>query len=99
MHQTSLAKRQLDAQTRSMTAASTLAERYGLTLPDVRQVRDPAIRQMFQWEALATFLETLAAIEPKPGVTLADVLAIEGLPKTALKAIQAHFGKDSTDET
>lgn len=80
-----------------MKAASTLAERSGLALPEMRQVRDPAIAQLFKWEALATVLEALAAIAPQP--TLADVLAIEGLPKTALKAIQAHFGEDSTDET
>lgn len=98
MHQTVLAKRQLDAQARSMTAAVTLAERYGLPLPEARQVRDPAIKQMFQWEALATFLESLAVIEPTPGLTLADVLAVEGLSKTAKTAIEKAFGEDSTDE-
>ena len=98
MHQSILAKRQLDAQARSMAAASTLAQRYGLTLPDARQVRDPAIAQLFKWEALATFLEALAAAEPAPGLTLADVLAVEGLSKTAVKAIAKAFGEDSTDD-
>lgn len=98
MHQSILAKRQLDAQNRSMGAVATLAERYGLPLPEVRQVRDPAIAQMFKWEAVATVLESIAAIEPTPGLALADVLAVEGLSKTAKTAIAKAFGEDSTDE-
>jgi len=96
MHQTILAKRRLEAQNRSMEAAAILAQRFGLSLPPARQVRDPAIAQLFKWEALAVFLESL--VNTQPGITLADVLAAEGLSKAAATAIKKHFGEESTDE-
>ena len=96
MHPTSLAKRQLDAQNRSMAAAEALAQRAGVSMPDMRQVRQPAILQLLKWEALAEVLEALA--NRQPGITLADVLAIEGLSKTSIKALRSHFGEESTDE-
>ena len=96
MHPTSLAKRQLDAQNRSMAAAEAIAKQHGLTLPEARQVRQPAIAQLLKWEALADFLEAL--VNTQPSITLADVLAIEGLSKTSAKAIRKHFGEDSTDD-
>lgn len=98
MHQTILAKRRLDAQQRCLAAATTLSSRTGVALPAARQVRDPNIAQLFQWESLAAFLEALAAVEPTPGITLADVLAVEGLSKAAATAIKRYFGEDSTDE-
>lgn len=81
MHPTSLAKRQLDAQNRSMAAAEVLAQRAGVSMPDMRQVRQPAILQLLKWEALADVLEALACADSNRqlGITLADVLAIEGL--------------------
>ena len=97
MHPTSLAKRQLDAQNRSIAAAEAIGHRHGLTLPDVRQVRQPDIAQMLKWEALADFLEAL--VNTQPGVTLADVLAIEGLSKTSARAIRRHFGEPEEDPT
>lgn len=96
MHPTSLAKRQLDAQNRSMAAAEAIAKQHSLTLPAARQVRQPAIAQLLKWEALADFLEAL--VNTQPGITLADVLTIEGLSKTSAKAIRKHFGEDSTDD-
>ena len=101
MHPTSLAKRQLDAQNRSMAAAEALAHRAGVSMPDMRQVRQPAILQLLKWEALAEVLEALA--NRQPGITLADVLAIEGLSKTSIKALRKHFGEpidegEPTDE-
>ena len=101
MHPTSLAKRQLDAQNRSMAAAEVLAQRAGVSMPDLRQVRQPTILQLLKWEALAEVLEALA--KAQPGVTLADVLAIEGLSKTSIKALRKHFGEpidegEPTDE-
>lgn len=96
MHPTALAKRQLDAQNRSMAAAEALAQRTGLSMPDVRQVRQPAIAQLFKWEAIAEVLEALA--KAQPAVTLADVLAVEGLSKTSIKALRTHFGEDSADD-
>ena len=101
MHPTSLAKRQLDAQNRSMAAAEVLAQRAGVSMPDMRQVRQPAILQLLKWEALAEVLEALA--NTQPGITLADVLAIEGLSKTSIKALRKHFGEpidegEPTDE-
>lgn len=101
MHPTSLAKRQLDAQNRSMAAAEALAQRAGVSMPDMRQVRQPAILQLLKWEALAEVLEALA--NRQPGITLADVLAIEGLSKTSIKALRKHFGEpidegEPTDE-
>lgn len=96
MHPTSLAKRQLDAQNRSMAAAEVLAQRAGVSMPDMRQVRQPAILQLLKWEALAEVLEALA--NTQPGITLADVLAVEGLSKTSIKALRSHFGEESTDE-
>lgn len=95
MHPTSLAKRQLDAQNRSIAAAEAIAHRHGLTLPAARQVRQPDIAQMLKWEALADFLEALANTH---SITLADVLAIDGLSKTSARAIRKHFGEDSTDD-
>lgn len=87
MHPTALAKRQLDAQNRSMAAAEALAQRAGLSMPDVRQVRQPAIAQLFKWEALAEVLEALArAHQPEAqdtGRFLAAINAITerwGLP-------------------
>lgn len=101
MHPTSLAKRQLDAQNRSMAAAEVLAQRAGVSMPDMRQVRQPAILQLLKWEALAEVLEALA--NTQPGITLADVLAVEGLSKTSIKALRSHFGEpidegEPTDE-
>lgn len=106
MHPTSLAKRQLDAQNRSMAAAEVLAQRAGVSMPDMRQVRQPAILQLLKWEALADVLEALANTQPglhsqqtsSRQVTLADVLAIEGLSKASIKALRSHFGEESTDE-
>ena len=96
MHPTSLAKRQLDAQNRSMVAAEVIAQKHGLTLPAVRQVRQPDIAQMLKWEALADFLEALANTH---SITLADVLAIDGLSKTSARAIRRHFGEPEGDPT
>jgi hypothetical protein len=96
MHPTILAKRRLDAQNRSMAAATLLSERFGVALPTARQVRQPDIAQLFKWEALAAFLESLA--NTPAGISLADVLATDGLSKTAANAIKKHFGEESTDE-
>lgn len=96
MHPTSLAKRQLDAQNRSMVAAEAIAQKHGLTLPAARQVRQPDIAQMLKWEALADFLEALANTH---SITLADVLAIEGLSKTSARAIRKHFGEPEGEPT
>lgn len=96
MHPTSLAKRQLDAQNRSIAAAEVIAQRHGLALPAARQVRQPDIAQMLKWEALADFLEALANTH---SITLADVLAIEGLSKTSARAIRRHFGEPEGDPT
>lgn len=96
MHPTSLAKRQLDAQNRSMVAAEAIAQRHGLTLPAARQVRQPDIAQMLKWEALADFLEALANTH---SITLADVLAIDGLSKTSARAIRKHFGEPEGEPT
>lgn len=96
MHPTSLAKRQLDAQSRSIAAAEAIAQKHGLTLPAARQVRQPDIAQMLKWEALADFLEALANTH---SITLADVLAIDGLSKTSARAIRKHFGEPEGDPT
>lgn len=96
MHPTSLAKRQLDAQNRSIAAAEAVAQRHGLILPSARQVRQPDIAQMLKWEALADFLEALANTH---SITLADVLAIDGLSKTSARAIRKHFGEPEGDPT
>ncbi len=146
MHPTSLAKRQLDAQNRSMAAAETLAQRAGVSMPDMRQVRQPAILQLLKWEALADVLEALANTQPaiqdtgrllaaintiterwglpvekiegdlpipdevliaflemmasvQPGPRISEILEIEGLSKTSVKAIMSHYHvEDSTDE-
>ena len=97
MHPTSLAKRQLDAQNRGIAAAEVIAQRHGLTLPAARQVRQPDIAQMLKWEALADFLEAIA--NTQPGVTLADVLAIDGLSETSARAIRKHFGEPEGEPT
>lgn len=97
MHTTILAKRQLDAQKRCMAAIETLAQKHNITKPETRQVRQPAVKQLFTWEAVADVLEAMT--KQQPGITVDDVLAIDGLSKTSIKAIKKHFNvEDSTDE-
>jgi len=79
-----------------MTAAAAIAKQHGLPLPEARQVRQADVAQLFKWEALAAFLESLA--NTSAGISLADVLATEGLSKSAANAIRKHFGEESTDE-
>lgn len=90
MHPNILAKRQLDAQNRIMSAAQLLAHRFGVKPPAMVEVRQNEIAQMLRWEAVATFLEALALVEP--GIALADILAVEGLSKSSIAKLMETFG-------
>jgi len=90
MHPNILAKRQLDAQNRIMSAAQILAQRFGVKSPAMVESRQNDITQMLRWEAVATFLEALALVEP--GIALADILAVEGLSKSSIAKLMETFG-------
>ncbi|MBX3012344.1 MAG: hypothetical protein KF832_12590, partial [Caldilineaceae bacterium] len=62
MHPTILAKRELDAQKRILTATETLAARFGIATPASVQERYPEVAQMRRWEVVAAFLDALVAL-------------------------------------
>lgn len=95
MHPSVLAKRELDAQNRIMDAAQLLAERFEVEPPKPVQERYPDVAQMARWGAVATFLEALALVEPGPRI--GEILEIEGLSKTSIKAIMKHFNLEEAD--
>lgn len=103
MHPQILAKRQLDAQNRIMATTSALAEKFSVEPPAMVNQRQPGVAQMLRWEGVAVFLEALAVkVEAwKTEVGLDDILKIEGLSKTSIKAIEEHFkakeGKDAQE--
>jgi hypothetical protein len=95
MHPQILARRQLDAQNRIIAAAATLAEKFNVEPPAVVSQRLPDVAHMLRWEAVAAFLEALASAQTETaGVDLNEILAIPGLSKTAIKAIEDHFTKE-----
>lgn len=46
-------------------------------------------------EVVATFLEMMAAVEPGPRIS--EILEIEGMSKTSVKAIMKHFNLEESD--
>lgn len=99
MHPQILARRQLDAQNRIIAAATTLAQKFNVEPPAAVSQRLPDVAHMLRWETIAAFLENLvsaadawtsldsAALE----LDINEILAIPGLSKTAIKAIEDHF--------
>lgn len=96
MHPTIIAQRQAAAQKRIMAAAGTVAERWGVEPPSKVEGRYNNVNDMMTWETVATFLETLATASP--GVKVEEVLAVPGLSKTSIKAIEKHFEVKSADD-
>lgn len=89
MHPRVMAQRTESAQKRIMDASGAVASRYGIPAPRASEGRYTDVNNMMTWENIATFLEALATASP--GVKIDDVLAVEGLSQTAIKAIQKHF--------
>ena len=81
-----------------MAATSTLADKFNVEPPAVVKERQVEVAQMLRWEAVAAFLDNLASASDGVEIDLSEILAIEGLSKTSIKAIEEHFkakeGKD-----
>ena len=105
MHPATIAKRQLDALNKVTDSMTLLAERFGVNVPAPVQHRDPTIGQMMRWEAVGAFMEALCLAElpevvtpearalAEPLMSLADVLAINWLPKAAIVKITEAFNE------
>jgi hypothetical protein len=97
MHPRMLAKRELDAQNLIMATTSTLAEKFNVEPPAVVKERQADVAQMLRWEAVAAFLNGLVGAHSEMEATtqgmvkVEDILSIEGLSKTSIKAIEEHF--------
>jgi hypothetical protein len=98
MHPKILIYESATATDRILAAAKALAERY--ELGDQAQAlavshRDPEVERLEQLKAIAGFLEALALVEPGPRI--GEILEIEGLSKTSIKAIMKHFHLEEAD--
>lgn len=94
MHPRIVAQRTDIAQKRLARACQVLAERWEIEPPVAVHNRYPEVKQLFEFEGLASFVEALVqqarGVEPLAVVT--EILAIDGLTKTSTEAIRAHYG-------
>ena len=94
MHPRIVAQRTDIAQKRLARACQALAERWEIEPPADVHSRYPEVKQLFELEGLAAFVEALA--QQEKGVELlavvSEILAIDGLTKTSTEAIRAHYG-------
>lgn len=89
MHPTIIAERQAMAQKRIMEAAGAVAARWGVEPPTKSEGRYNTVNDMLTWESIAAFVEAVATASP--GVKVEEVLAVPGLSKTSIAAIEKHF--------
>jgi hypothetical protein len=92
MHKGILAGRMLEARKRVVTAAETAVSDKSLldSLQMAQQERRPEVRALYEMEAVATIMEHLESTKSN-GITVDEILAIDGLTATSKKAIEAHF--------
>lgn len=74
---------------RMIDAMNTITERWALPVEQIRGA------QRLGDGVLVAFLEMMATIEPGPRI--AEILSIEGLSKTSIKAIMKHFNLEPID--
>ena len=94
MHPRIVAQRTDIAQKRLARACAALANRWEIEPPAQVHSRYPEVKQLFELEGLATFVETLAQQDKgvDPLDVVSQILAINGLTKTSTEAIRAHYG-------
>ncbi len=68
---------------RKAVAIETIAKRWGVPAPKDGD--------------MTAFLEEMATIQPGPRIS--EILEIEGLSKTSIKAIQKHYGVEEDGDT
>ncbi len=90
MHPRILTQRMAQAQQRIAVACKKLAAQHGIAPPVAPHDRYPTVAQLLRLEGLAAFVEELTSI--KPGVTLDEILAVEGLSKTSIAKIKEQYG-------
>ena len=73
---------------RIKAAADRVSESFGVAGLGNTWHRDEMTRKLNEQTALAEMLESLSQIRP---VVVGDILAVDGLSKTSMKAIKAHF--------
>jgi len=74
---------------RMIDAMNTITERWALPVEQILGA------QRLGDGVLVAFLEMMATIEPGPRI--AEILSIEGLSKTSIKAIMKHFNLEPID--
>lgn len=110
MHQAQLAKKDMDAQKRIITAAELLAERFGLkTVVRARQTQKaPRLVAMHQRQEIADLLEELVAeteysevvgepIEGAPLISLEELAEVPGVGKATVDKVRVYLDARSAE--